>query len=197
MNSKPNTKPIFAATLAALLCTGAAMAQDIPAKKQTKAGLYLTSQEAVEMLQDESVLFVDVRSRAEVSFLGLPTRVDVHIPIMVMPTLASYNAEKQTYNLVQNPDFAFDFEMFADEHAISPDKKIVLICRSGSRSAKAANQIYDLGFHNVYSIVDGYEGDKIKDGPHKGHRELNGWKTNEFEWTYSISPDQAYPADKL
>ena len=87
-------------------------ATGIPAKKQAKAGLYLTSASAVDMLGDEGVIMLDVRSRAEIAFVGLPTRVDVHIPLMVMPQTASYDPEERGYDLEMNPSFEFDFLEF-------------------------------------------------------------------------------------
>ena len=79
---------------------------------------------------------------------------------------------------------------------LSEETPIVIMCRSGSRSAKAANILYDLGYTNVYSVVDGFEGDKAADGPEKGHRTVNGWKNAGLAWTYAISAEQAYPLDK-
>ncbi|MFC6639575.1 rhodanese-like domain-containing protein [Sulfitobacter sediminilitoris] len=69
-------------------------AGDVPEKKQTKLGLYLTAAEAQEMLSSGDAVFVDVRSRAEVAFLGIPKRADIHIPYMVMPMMAVFNEEK-------------------------------------------------------------------------------------------------------
>ena len=51
--------------------TVAAHAGDLPKSKQTKLGLYVTAEEAKDMMANENVLFIDVRSRAEVAFLGI------------------------------------------------------------------------------------------------------------------------------
>ncbi|SNS89066.1 rhodanese-like domain-containing protein [Tropicimonas sediminicola] len=189
----------FPAALLVLL-PGAAIAEDarnVPAKKQTKAGLYLTAVEAAEMLKDESVVLLDVRSRSELTFVGVPTRVNVHIPLMVMPEHASYNPDKQSYALESNAAFEFDFLDYAEAIELEDERPIILICRSGSRSAKAADMIYDLGFSNVYTVIDGFEGDKASDGPERGHRVLNGWKNAGLGWGYEITPEQAYPGDQM
>ena len=170
-------------------------AKDIPEKKQTKAGLYLTSTEAANMLHDEGVVLLDVRSRPEITFVGLPNRVDVHIPLMIMPQTVAYDPEKKGYQMEQNSAFEFDFLDYVEAHNILEETPIVVICRSGSRSAKAANILYDLGYTQVYSVIDGFEGDKAKDGPEAGHRMVNGWKNAGLAWSYSVSPDQVYPAD--
>lgn len=180
----------------AAMIASAALAADVPEAKRTKAGLYVTAAEAADMLNDPSVVFIDVRSRAEVSFLGLPSRVNVHIPYMVMPMVAMYDSDAKGYGLELNPDFPMDFKSYAEAHGLSGDTKIILICRSGSRSARAADLLNDMGYKNVYSVIDGFEGDKAKDGPGKGQRVLNGWKNAGLAWSYAIAPEQAYPGDK-
>ncbi len=149
------------------------------------------------MLSNEDVLFVDIRSRAEVAFLGLPTRVDVHMPYMVMPMMAYFNEDKGVYDLEINPDFPNDFKSYADEHGVSSDTPIILMCRSGSRSARAADLLANMGYTQVYSLVDGYEGDKAKDGPDQGQRLVNGWRNAGLGWSYTETPNQVYPADRF
>jgi rhodanese-related sulfurtransferase len=185
--------------LLAISLAGSASASDatqVPENKRTKAELYLTAAEAADFLHDKSVVFLDVRSRPEVTFIGMPTRVNVHIPLMVMPSTPRYDASRESYGLEMNSAFEFDFLDYAEAVALAEDTPIVIICRSGSRSAKAANIVYDLGFTQVYSIVDGFEGDKAKDGPHRGQRAVNGWKNAGLDWAYSIAPEQAYPLDR-
>lgn len=171
-------------------------ADGLPKSKQTKLGLYVNAEEAAQMGKDQEVLFIDVRSRAEVAFLGLPTAVDVHMPYMVMPMMASFNTEKGTYDLELNPDFLSNFKDYAAENGVSPDTPIILMCRSGSRSARAADLLADIGYTQVYSLVDGYEGDKAKEGPHKGQRMVNGWRNAGLQWSYKETPEQVYPDDR-
>lgn len=187
----------LAAIALSALCVTQAGAQDVPESKQTRAGLYLWTAQAGGMLQDESVILIDVRSHAEVAFLGLPTRANIHIPYMEMAEPPVFDPESLGYKLAPNPDFLLEFEAFAMENDIGKDRPIVLLCRSGTRSAKAANQIFEIGYQNVYSVVDGFEGDKAKEGPHAGHRTVNGWKNNGLEWTYRIDLTQVYPRDRM
>lgn len=171
------------------------VAGDIPEKKQTRLGLYLTASEAHEMLSSGDAVFVDVRSRAEVAFLGIPKRADIHIPYMVMPMMAVFNEDKSTYDLEINPDFPTDFQEYAAQRGVTLNTPIILMCRSGSRSARAADLLADLGYTTVYSVVDGYEGDKAKSGSGAGQRVVNGWRNAGLEWSYEIAPRQAYPTD--
>lgn len=65
---------------------------------------------------------------------------------------------------------------------------LVLLCRSGHRSATAANALAEVGFTNVYSVVDGFEGDTITDkgSPHFGHRLKDGWRNAALPWTTEL-----------
>ena len=63
---------------------------------------------------------------------------------------------------------------------------------SGKRSAKAVNELAKNGYTKVYSVVDGYEGDKVKKGENKGKRMKNGWKNSGLPWTYSMDRDLMY-----
>ena len=197
MSPKPSLRSSAWILAAALMCAAPLAAQDIPEKKRTNAGLYLDVSQAVEMLQDPEGVFVDVRSRAEVAFLGLPTRVNVNIPYMQAPMMPEFDAKKHTYKLELNPDFSLEFKAYAAANGVGEDTPIVLMCRSGSRSALAANLLSELGYKQVYSLIEGYEGDKAKEGPQKGQRVVNGWKNAGMEWSYSISESQLYPADRM
>jgi rhodanese-related sulfurtransferase len=115
---------------------------------------------------------------------------------MDMPLTPEYDPKRQTYKLELNPDFPLAFSQYISDHGLGKDSKVVLMCRSGSRSAKAANLLADMGYKNVYSLVDGFEGDKLKEGPNKGKRLANGWKNSNLAWSYKIDPEQLYPEDK-
>ncbi|GHD54436.1 hypothetical protein GCM10017083_31940 [Thalassobaculum fulvum] len=168
----------------------------LPANKLTTAGLYLTAAEARDFRAAHKTLFVDVRSRAEVNFLGLPTDVDVNIPYMELTDLARFDPEKGTYKLEPNPDFPLVFEKELQKRGLGKDTAILLMCRSGTRSAKAANLLTSMGYTRVYSVVDGFEGDTAKAGPAKGRRTVNGWKNAGLPWSYKLAPGQVYPPDR-
>ena len=44
-----------------------------------------------------------------------------------------------------------------------PDDTLMVMCRSGGRSAMAANALAKAGFKKVYNIIDGMEGDANAD----------------------------------
>ncbi len=70
------------------------------------------------------------------------------------------------------------------------------MCRSGKRSAKAVNVLAKAGYSKVYTVVDGYEGGKLKKGKNKGKnkgkRFKDGWKNSGLPWTYSLDKDMMY-----
>ena len=59
---------------------------DFPEYKQTKAGKYLSSKEAFDEIQSggSKILFLDVRTRAELAVVGMPTVADANVPFMFM-----------------------------------------------------------------------------------------------------------------
>ena len=73
-----------------------------------------------------------------------------------------------------------------------PDDTLMVMCRSGGRSAIAANFLAKAGFKNVYNIIDGMEGDPVQNpaSVFQGQRLVNGWKNSGCPWTYNLTPDR-------
>lgn len=182
------------ATATALMFSSASFAVELAKKKQTPQGLYLTATEAYDFIQTNSkdVVFIDVRTRAEVDFLGMPTLADANIPYMLSGDWGEWDDKKKTFKLAPNSSFLPSVEKLLAARGLDKESKIVVMCRSGSRSAKAANLLAEAGYNNVYSITDGFEGDKAKEGPHKGQRVVNGWKNANLPWTYKLDKGKMY-----
>jgi rhodanese-related sulfurtransferase len=162
----------------------------VPAKKATPQQLYLTSKQAHDMVSaaPEEVLFIDIRTRSEVTFVGMPQEVDYNIPFMFEGDWKAWDNDKETYKLVYNPDFINSIRTAIDLKGAGKDKdtRIILMCRSGKRSAQAARILHIAGYRNVYSVIDGFEGDKLKSGDKAGQRLVNGWKNNGLPWSYRL-----------
>jgi len=106
---------------------------------------------------------VDVRTQAERDFVGYPT-LGTHV-------------EWETYpGMDYNPDFPAQLEA-----EVGPDKEQVLIfmCRSGGRSAKAAEAMTNQGYAHCFNLIQGFEGDKDEDN-HRGR--VGGWQAEELPW---------------
>ena len=71
---------------------------------------------------------------------------------------------------------------------------ILVMCRSGSRSAQSVNKLAKAGYKTVYNIYDDFEGDMIKDpnSPNNGKRMKNGWRNSGAPWTYKLDPNLIY-----
>lgn len=175
--------------LLTLSLTSSLFAAEIPSKpsKQTDLGLYLTAQEAFELKQEQPLtLLVDVRSLPEITFLGMPTLADAHIPFKTQQDYSDYNAKTGSFKMKLNPSFVADIEALIAERELNRNASIILMCRSGGRSAQAADKLTQAGFTRVFSVVDGYEGDKAKSGKLAGQRVVNGWRNAGLPWSYQL-----------
>lgn len=167
--------------------------KDIPEYKQTRAERYLTSKEAYEEIQVEEhkILFLDVRTRSELAVVGMPTVADANVPYMLMAEPMTWNDEWGSFKMTANPNFLKAVKQRLKEKGLTQDDKVFLMCRSGGRSASAADLLSEAGFTNVFSVVNGYEGDMAKNGK----RILNGWKNSDLPWSYKLDKKKMYLTD--
>src|ERR1700759_1065268 len=180
-----------------LMASGAAHAFDAaggPGIKRTQLGLSLSAPEASKFVDQNAAkaLFLDIRTPAEIAFLGMPAQADANVPYMKEPDFPGWDNAKATLKLELNPDFLPEVRRRLTAKSLKPTDTIVLICRSGDRSAAAANLLAEAGFKNVYTVVDGYEGDLAKDGPKAGQRAVNGWKNAGLPWSYRLDKAKMY-----
>jgi len=157
----------------------------LPEGKQTTLGLYATAAEAYEKWKaaPDKVIVIDVRTPEEYAFIGHP-EMAVNIPL----AFVTYHRKdgKTTYGPKMNSNFVAEVtKLFGSTDTL------LLLCRSGDRSAMAVNKLAASGFKNAYTIIDGFEGDKVTDtgSVFLGKRMRNGWK-NSLPWTYSIDPEK-------
>lgn len=177
-------------------CTQAPTPEDftqLPDKKQTPQALYVTAIQAheIKMQDPDNVYLVDVRTQGEVEFLGMADAADINIPYM-FNDLDEWDSEKHRYQKVPNSNFSVTLEEKLGEAGLNKEATILLMCRSGTRSSKAANLLNQLGYTKAYTVVDGYEGDKVKEGAHKGQRLVNGWKNANLPWGYKPAEEKIY-----
>ncbi|WP_018410361.1 rhodanese-like domain-containing protein [Methyloversatilis thermotolerans] len=170
----------------------AAAPEDVAKERRTVLERYLTASEAHAMVSANRsrVLFIDVRTQAEVSYVGIPEGLDANIPFLLID-FDHFDSKKRSYTLHRNPDFLRAIEARLKARGLDRDADIVLICRSGDRTTQAVNVLAAAGFTRVWNVVDGFEGDLAN-----GRRNLNGWKNAGLPWTYRLEADQAWtPAD--
>jgi rhodanese-related sulfurtransferase len=172
-------------------------AASVPSPKRTKLGQYFSSQEAASFVDRNAsrTLFLDVRTPAEVAFLGMPAQADANVPYMKEPDFPVWDDVKGNFKLETSPDFLPEVRRRLTAKGLGTEDAIVLICRSGDRSAAGANLLAEAGFKNVYSVVDGFEGDLATEGPKAGQRAVNGWKNAGLPWSYKLDKNKMYRLD--
>lgn len=157
----------------------------LPTPKKTVLGLYLEPKDVMAAVTDEAAektLFLDVRTPEELTFVGTPTVADANVPFSVMSPMMEFDAEKGAYKLVPNGHFVSDVEARLALKNLNKNDRVILVCRSGERSARAADVLAKAGFTQVYNVVEGFEGDYGK----TGRRDVNGWKNAGLPWTYKL-----------
>lgn len=126
---------------------------------------------------DKSARLVDVRTRAEWGFVGVPdTRELDQSPIFI--EWAAYP------DMSVNPAFAAEVEA-----AIGSENPgtLLFLCRSGARSLQAAMAVTDHFARQgkevtCLNVAEGFEGDVDASG-HRGSQ--NGWKARGLAWRQS------------
>ncbi len=157
---------------------------ELPKEKQTTLGLYLTAKEAYDKWKadPEKVKILDVRTPEEYLFVGHPAMA-WNIPSFLQTY--QWDASKRKLPMKPNPDFLSQVKELA-----KPTDILLVMCRSGGRSAQAVNQLAEAGYPTVYNIIDGMEGDVVDDpgSVFQGQRMKNGWKNSGLPWTYDLDP---------
>ena len=169
----------------------------VPVAKRTTCGLYVTAQDAHDMVREapDKVLFIDVRTRAELQFIGMPTLVDAHVPFLVETSSPQWDEVNSTFKMAPNPKFVEGIGKRLAQKGLTRDDPVILICQGGVRAARAANALTQAGYTKVYTTIDGFEGDPVADGPHKGERLVNGWRNAGLPWTAKLDRAKMYELD--
>lgn len=172
----------------------AAPAADVKPKWHTPYQLYLTPLEAYQKKQagGDGVLLIDVRTRAEVKYIGMADAVDAHIPVRLLREDFAWSENSATYRTRSNPNFIAALERLLEIRGMDRSSPIILMCQSGSRAPIAARLLHEAGFGEVYTQYQGFEGFKAKAGPDKGQRVINGWKNANLPWSYKLDAEKMY-----
>jgi rhodanese-related sulfurtransferase len=128
----------------------------------------VASQEAYAALQaDPSAVLIDVRTTAEWSYVGLPDLTGIGKRVLPI--------EWQRF-----PDGALNQRFLEDLRAagVSEGTPLYFLCRSGVRSAAAAEVATRAGLGPAYNVSDGFEGPLDQ----QGHRSVAGWKVAGLPW---------------
>jgi rhodanese-related sulfurtransferase len=117
---------------------------------------------AWQLFSSGQALLVDVRTAEERKFVG-------HVPESLHVPWATGTA------LTRNPRFARELEAkIGGKEAVA-----LLLCRSGKRSALAAEAAAKAGLGNVFNVLEGFEGE-IDDLQQRG--KADGWRFHGLPW---------------
>lgn len=127
--------------------------------------------------ENPAAVLIDVRTKAEWSFVGKPDLSDLNRTVL-------------TIEWCQYPDMSVN-PRFVEEmnEALGDDtpSQLLFICRSGVRSMNAALAV-DASLSagaprlELYNVAEGFEGDL---DPEKHRGGLNGWKAHGLPWRQS------------
>ncbi|OQY01342.1 MAG: hypothetical protein B6I26_04675 [Desulfobacteraceae bacterium 4572_130] len=161
---------------------------DLPKEKQTSLGLYITAKEAFAnwYRYQDKVIILDIRTPEEY-MLGGHATMAVNIPVKFLKKKIDFKKDKSIMSL--NKKFVEKVKKKFKTSDI-----IMIMGRSGARSAVAVDMLAKAGFTKVYNIIDGFEGDKLNlpISYKNGRRIVNGWKNSGAVWTEDVNPDLVY-----
>ena len=171
-----------------LLCNNAAaqMSLEAPPEKASPYSRPLTAIDAYELVRRnwQRVLFVDVRTTAEAALLGTPRLADANVPFLRHTHPVSWDETTAALALEPNDRFVALARQRLLEKRLTLADAVVLICADGKRSAQAAEALAAAGFAQIYSVIDGFEGDQVEADTPSGRRHVNGWKLSGLPWIH-------------
>jgi rhodanese-related sulfurtransferase len=135
---------------------------DAPASVSSPVSASVAPEEAWSLFSAGEAVLVDVRTPEELKFVGrVPGSVNV--------------AWATGTSLTRNPRFVRELESKV------PDKnqRLLLLCRSGKRSALALEAATKAGYTRASNVAEGFEGELDADG-RRGR--LGGWRVHDLPW---------------
>ena len=164
----------------------AQMSLEAPAEKASTSSRPLTAIDAYELVRRnwQRVLFLDVRTAAEAALLGTPRLADANVPFLRHTHPVSWDETAAALALEPNDRFIALARQRLLEKRLTRADAVVLICADGKRSAQAAEALAAAGFAQIYSVIDGFEGDQVEADTPSGRRNLNGWKLSGLPWVH-------------
>lgn len=122
----------------------------------------VTPVDAWALVQAGRAVLVDVRTSEERKFVG-------QVPDTLHVAWATGTA------LTRNPRFVKELEA-----KVKKDQVVLFLCRSGKRSALAAEAAAKAGFANAFNVLEGFEGE-LNERQQRG--ESGGWRHAGLPWT--------------
>jgi len=141
-------------------------AEQYGAEKQLPYAGALPPADALLLLElDPSARLVDVRTRAELDWIGRPRIAEaqyIHLEWTRYP------------GSVPNPDFIVQMQ-----ELVQADTPVLFLCRSAVRSKASAIAVTRAGFSRAFDLLEGFEGDRDANGHRKT---VGGWCFRGLPW---------------
>ena len=136
--------------------------------EETYAGDISAKQAWEKLSEDPDAVLIDVRTEAEYTWVGNPNLSDLGKDPLRIP-----------WQMCPGMGFNLEFVNQVSSSGVDKDAPLLFICRSGVRSAHAAEAMTAAGFRECYNVAGGFEGDRDTDG-HRGN--VGGWKADGLPW---------------
>jgi len=131
----------------------------------------LSPEDTWQRLQDDpTAILIDVRTPEEWAYVGIVDMTQIKRNAVFVPWLF-YPRMDINRNFVP--------QVLEAAKPQNEDTPLLLICRSGVRSAYAAHALTQMGYTQCYNVASGFEGDP-NDDKHRGT--INGWKVAGLPW---------------
>lgn len=132
----------------------------------------IDARQAWDLLAEQpSAVLIDVRTRPEWEFVGVPD-------LSSLGKTASFVPWKVYPEMVVNQTFVDDVAAVV----ASNDAPVLFICRSGQRSRDAAIAMTAAGYSRCYNVAGGFEGPM---DPERHRGGVDGWKATQLPWVQS------------
>lgn len=121
---------------------------------------------------ESSSVLIDVRTRAEWTFVGLPDVSEIGRQVVTI--------EWQTFPDGRvDPEFPERLRGLLESTGTGKDTHLYFLCRSGGRSRMAAEAMAAAGYSRCHNVAEGFEGPL---DPDRQRGRLAGWKAAGLPW---------------
>jgi rhodanese-related sulfurtransferase len=125
-----------------------------------------------QLEKDTASALIDVRTRAEWAFVGLPDLAEIGKRVLTVEWQTSPESKIDA-------GFAVRMTQALDAAGANKDTELFFICRSGARSRMAAEAMARAGYRRCRNVADGFEG-PLDANRHRGR--VAGWKASGLAW---------------
>jgi len=126
------------------------------------------------LVADPAAVLIDVRTRAEWTYVGTPTLDEIGKDVLLVAW--------DDFPSGPIPDFAGRLAPVLTGKGVGTDAPLYFLCRSGARSRSAAIAATASGYSRCYNIEFGFEG---RLGPDRHRATAGSWKAEGLPWTQS------------